>query len=267
MNVRHILADSYIRLKDETAALAQLVAMIQSHPDGVERGVSASYALLESEADRAFTHNIAQILIQRFPESPGAQFTLARLSAAMGDKTSTITALNDALMLKADHIGAILLRADTLVEMDESEHAFKQLRSALEKSPNDVTLSLGHARLLMRSGRHDAAMQAMASIYGLRSDDATVVLSLGLMALEAQRLTESKTYLNHVLAIGQRVSEAHYYLARIADIQREYDIAIDHYSRVDSGEWQLDRKRALSNCWLYWGISIRRIFGCNVCGN
>ena len=86
----------------------------------------------------------------------------------------------------------------------------------------------------------------MAKTYTLAPDNADVVLSLGLMALESRRLVESKAYLTSVLSLNQRTSDAHYYLGRIADSQRDYETAIDHYSRVHSGEQQLDSQTRIT---------------------
>ncbi len=238
--VRHILATSYMRLKNKEAAISQFVAIIEGHPNGVEQGMSISYALLKHEAYQQLTRSIAQMLAYRYPTSPAAQFNLAQITAAMGDKQSTIEALDSTLTLRPDHPRAILLRAQILIETGESDVAFMHLREALEKFPDDIRLNLGYARLLVQAGHHDTAVAAMARTYNLQPSNAAVVLNLGLIALEARRLVESKYYLTRVLSLRQRDSEANYYLGRIADSQREYNTAIEHYSKVSSNDLRMD---------------------------
>lgn len=240
IGVRHILASSYMRLKNKAAAVEQFVAIIESHPGGIDQGASVSYALLRHEANQPLTHAIAQTLANRFTDSAVAYFTLARLSAAMGDKTTTIDALNNTLILQPDHPEAILLQAQTQVEMGEGEQAFTHLRQALQRLPDDIALNSGYARLLVQSGHHNQAIEAMEKTFKLQPNNATVVLNLGLMALQARRLNEAKAYLNRVVSLKQRVSEANYYLGRIADSQREYQVAIKHYAKVADNNLQLD---------------------------
>ena len=246
IEVRHILASSYMRLKNKDAAVRQFVVIIEDHPDGVEQGMSVSYNLLKQETFQQFTRSIAQTLALRYPDSPAAHFNLAKLSAAMGDKMSTIVALDSTLLLRPGYPEAILLRAQIQIESGESEVAFTRLRAALEKFPDSVRLNFGYARLLVQAGQHDIAVEAMARAYELAPNNASLVLNLGLMALEARRLIESKVYLTRVLTLKQHDSEAHYYLGRIADSQREYEKAIDHYSRVSSSELRLDSQTRIT---------------------
>jgi len=244
--VRHILATSYMRLKNKDAAIGQFVEIIEGHPDGVEQGMSVSYALLKHEAYQQLTRSIAQALAYRYPDSPAAQFNLAQLSAVMGDKLSAIEALDSTLALRPDYPEAILLRAQILIETGESEIAFARLREALEKFPDDIRLNLGYARLLVQAGHHDAAVGAMATTYDLQPNNAALVLNLGLIALEARRLTEAKAYLTRVLSLKRRDSEAHYYLGRIADSQRDYNTAIEHYSKVSDNDLRLDSQTRIT---------------------
>jgi tetratricopeptide (TPR) repeat protein len=246
IEVRHILASSYMRLKNKDAAIRQFVVIIQEHPDGVEQGMSVSYNLLKHETYQQLGRSISQTLALRFPDSPAAHFNLAQLSAAMGDKMSTIVALDTTLLLRPDYPEAILLRAQIQIESGESEAAFTRLGVALEKFPDNVRLNMGYARLLVQAGHHDLAVEAMARAYELAPNNARLMLNLGLMALEARRLTESKLYLSRVLTLRPHDSEAHYYLGRIADSQREYETAIDHYSRVSSNELQLDSQTRIT---------------------
>ncbi|MEM7206908.1 MAG: tetratricopeptide repeat protein [Pseudomonadota bacterium] len=243
---RHVLVTSYLRLKRQDAAQEQLIEIVNTHPDGVEQGAAVAYALLRHETNEALTTGIAQELSNVFSQSPGMQFNLARLAHTTGDRQLALQAIDRTLMLQPDLAQAILLRAQLQIESGNPGIALTELRAKLEQAPTDLTLNLGYARLLVQSGAHEEAVQAMAHTYTISPGNPTVVLSLGLMALEAHRLPEAKGYLNRVLDLGHRESEAHYYLARIADSQSEYETAIDHYSKVVSNDLQLDAQTRIT---------------------
>ena len=156
--VRHILATSYMRLKDSDAAQQQFLIIIEGHPDGIEPGMAVSYALLRHEANQQLSLSIAKTLASSYEKSPGAQFNLARLSAAMGDKATTLQALDNTLALQPGHIEATLLRAQMLADAGESDAAFAGLREALRQFPDDIKLNLGYTRLLVHSGQDDLAV-------------------------------------------------------------------------------------------------------------
>lgn len=246
MEVRHILATSYMRLQDEDAAIAQFVQIIEQHPDGIEQGMSVTYALLKHEAYQHLTRSVAQGLVHRYPESPSAHYILAKLSTVVGDSPAAAAALDNTLRLRPHHAEAILLKAQLQIESGDDAVAFTGLRESLEKYPDDVKLHLGYARFSVQAGHYDIAIEAMARVYELAPDNATVMLNLGLMALQARRLTESKDYLTRVLSFDRHQSEANYYLGRIADSQSDYETAIAHYTKVTGEDLGLDSQTRIT---------------------
>ena len=68
------------------------------------------------------------------------------------------------------------------------------------------------------------------------NDDAQAMFTIGLLGLESKRNTAAATYFERLLELGEFESEAHYYLARIADSQQNYEEAIEHYEQVVSGD-------------------------------
>ena len=182
MEVRHILATSYLRLKDEPAAREQLVAIMNTHPDGVEHGAAVAYALLRHDANQQLTQRVATRLAEDFPASPAAHYNLSRLSSDLGMKEAALAALDRALELRPNYPEAVLLQARVRIESGDTVNAFAALREQLDRTPDSVTRQLGYARLLIQSGAHDEAIEAMGRAYELAPDSATVVLNLGLMA-------------------------------------------------------------------------------------
>ena len=108
------------------------------------------------------------------------------------------------------------------------------MQQALQDNPEDKRLRLQYARLLTTSDL--AAAREQFEILSAQSPrDGDLLLSLALINREIGDDLAAKAYLGQMLALEQRVDEAHYYLGRIAENEGDAQSALSHYRQVEEG--------------------------------
>jgi tetratricopeptide (TPR) repeat protein len=71
-------------------------------------------------------------------------------------------------------------------------------------------------------------------------DDPDLLYTLALLNLDMDELDKASGHFQRLLQTGNRASESHYYLGRIAEIRRQHDAAIGNYSKVGHSDYRLD---------------------------
>ena len=246
IDAKRYLLMAYLHLGHTSKAYQQSLAIIRTAGDRADLGMTIVHDLLRQASDRHITQSIALKLTQDYPDNAGAQFNLARISLQAGDRETAKLALDRTLNLQPQLIEAILLRIQILYNSGQLALAFDSMASAIADNPNNVTLYVGYSKMLTETGRQSEALQSISATYQLASNNPHVVVSLADMAIKLNQFTTAKAYLNKVLALGGRDMDAHYYLAQIAEYQRNNETAIRHYAKIQSGNKQLDAQTRIA---------------------
>ncbi len=179
---------------------------------------------------------LMQQLIQRFPDEVEAHLGLARAFVTDNSVAEALTATEGALALDASNTEALLLNAQILGGTGRADEALTSLESALRETPGNHNLRVGYARLLVETGRYDEVADELEILHSTSGDDADTLLTISLLALEARRIDKARTYLDDLLASGAHQDQANFYLARIADDQKQYEQAMASYDAVTQGD-------------------------------
>lgn len=238
--VHQILSQVYLRKADPASAAIQLSALIDNSDEEIESALQGIYSSLIREPDKATALSAMSQLRDRFPQEVAAHLGLSRLALAQGDRETALEAADEAVALDANDGEAMLVRAEVLMSLGRGVEGLEQLEAAVERNPDDVNLHLGLARLLVDAGRYDEAAVELDSIFEKAPDDAQAIFTIGLLGLESKRNVAAERYFKQLLTLGEYESEAHYYIARIADSQQEYKKAISHYEQVLAGDSFVD---------------------------
>jgi tetratricopeptide (TPR) repeat protein len=78
-------------------------------------------------------------------------------------------------------------------------------------------------------------------------DDAELRYTLGLLSLESHRLDDAEKYMMMLVELKQREGEAQYYLGRIFENRKQYDVAIDWYGQVHVGDYKFDAQLRIAD--------------------
>lgn len=204
---------------------------------------SANFAYLTAQAGRlepAARQGLAEALEAvhaRFPDD----VYIAHARAVLLEGRSPAAAL----ALLADHEvvelprEAALLRARLLARQGETAAAIEgldQLLGATTLGSEDVTrIRYARARLLIDSGRFDAARSDFEALLARSGEHAEFLLSLALLALEQEDVPAARHYLERLLQTGRRSDLAHYYLGELARVEGDVDGAVAAFGRVSPG--------------------------------
>jgi len=236
---RELLAQVLMRTdQTDSVALDEFVNLVESADDqgAVLRDI---FILLSREQDRNAALETLRGLQEQFPDEVEAHMGVARMLFQMNRRDEAMGALEQALVVDARNGEALLFKAQVLSDAGKPAEGLEDIKLALEEQPDDVRLRMGYARLLTSIGRYQDASQELEYLYESESDDADVLLSIGLLALDSKRTDAAERYLTALLSTGEHRDQAHFYLARIDDQKQLYSDAIKHYDNVSQGDLYL----------------------------
>ncbi len=206
--------------------------------ESVSNGLRDVHSVLLREPDNARAMIAMQALQKQYPDEVEANLGVARLALIINQRDQALAAVSAALALDAKNSDALLLKAQILSLLGKPTEGFADIKNALAADENNLPLRLGYAQLLVDAGRYDEASVQLEVLFRQASDsgDANTLLTIGLLALDSKRIDAAARYLNQLLEVGEHTEQAHYYLARIADQQQEFQQAIEHYEQVPPGD-------------------------------
>lgn len=128
---------------------------------------------------------------------------------------------------------ALTLEARILIERD-ADAPLKRIEAALEDQPGNSKLRLQYAQLLTRSSMV-AARQQFEILSSDAPNNGDLLFSLALINREMGNNAEAKANLQQMLEKNLRASEAHYYMGRILEDEKDLEGAITQYMAVEGG--------------------------------
>lgn len=192
----------------------------------------SGYGSLSSEDRLALSAGI-EALAEEFPRDPGLLLSQAMLYEEQDKDTLALDKLDKVFKQCPFQRQALLLEARILMDQGAPK-PLQHIEEALLAKPQDDQLRLQYARLLTRSSMV-AARQQFEILSANAPNNADLLLSLALINRENGDALEAKANLMKMLALGQRVDEAHYYLGRILEEEDDLENAISEYMAVKEG--------------------------------
>jgi len=216
------------------------------------RGIRINAPSLLVDFDRLSATQIASLsagieaLAAEYPLDNDLAIALALVRKQNGDVTGSLAALDSLLDRESDEERGLVLWTQIKAERDDS-NAFKRLIRALEQQPEAESLRLQYARILASQSKFAAAREQFELLLQQSPRNGDYLFSLALIEIEAQEPTAAIRNLQDLIALGQRLDEAHYYLGRIAEEQLQIDEAIRAYQQVGPSREFVDAKRRLGH--------------------
>ncbi len=130
---------------------------------------------------------------------------------------------------------SLLLKIRLHHQLGETDRAMKELNDELEREPTNKQIRLLYAQLLIDNKMLEEAQQQFEYLVRQSPRDGQLRLTLALIAMENGLLDEAAMHLQVLLRNPLTVSEAHFYLAQIAEQTMDSEGAITHYREVMSG--------------------------------
>ncbi len=191
------------------------------------------FGQLSAEQRAELVQGINKLSIE-FPQNTRLLLTQALIHAEFQQYDLALEDLDNLFKLEPEQPQAVLLEAKILLEQ-QAESPYARLQRVLEEHPDAKQLRLQYARLLTVADM--AAAREQFEILSEQSpQDGDLLFSLALINSEIGDPVAARAYLRRVIAQGQRVDEAYYYLGRLAEDDHDPEEAIANYMQVGGGQ-------------------------------
>ncbi len=214
-------------------ALDQAETLLDGESSTIFQNIAARAASATDTQREQLLFRYDQLLTSH-PTDDGLLLGKALLEQQKGHFDTALSIANELLELHPGHITGTVLKAKLLEDMDKPSEALALLSQELQNAPEDSRLRLQYARLLANYDLNEAYEQFQI-LHEQQPHDPDIVFSLALINHEQGRFDEAKQYFEQLIQMGARTSSAHFYLARIAERQKDYATALEQYLQVQPG--------------------------------
>jgi tetratricopeptide (TPR) repeat protein len=246
VEARQVIAAIYIRQDKIPEAFTYIDDLIQTSDLEDAQLFPPLLGILGREKNANTVLAVSLLIAQKNPDRAYAQYLHGMLSAQNGRAEAALEYLDRSLVI--DEIeGVHATRAKILLSLGRSDEAVVSLNKAVENNPDDQALRLTYARLLVDIKDYEKAWVQFEKLHQDSPDDAELLYTLGLLSLESQRLDDAEKYMMMLVELKQREGEAQYYLGRIFENRKQYDVAIDWYGQVHVGDYKFDAQLRIAD--------------------
>ncbi|MDT8398020.1 MAG: tetratricopeptide repeat protein [Pseudomonadales bacterium] len=241
------LALQLIALNRYREALSHFTRLLELERDVDFRLISGRTAL-DNDATLILDGLISdfEALVQRFPDNESAQLSLAHLYQQNKQYQLAYERVRDLAKKMNDAPEVVILEVQLLEMLGEEAHAVRRLQQSLRNNPQHKQLRFLYARKLVEEKKYQAAQTQFALIVEQNPDDYDMLYSLALISMEIQLYSDARVYLQTLVDNGQRLDDAHFYLAFLSEQDNQAEQAIEHYLQIKSGSNFLQAQRNLT---------------------
>ncbi|NQX89701.1 MAG: tetratricopeptide repeat protein [Halioglobus sp.] len=232
IEANHTLAEMLIRRGRNAEAVPLLEAVQRAGANANFPALVSGYSRM-TPGQRAALEQSLDGLSAEFPYNTGLLLALALIDAENQNYTDALKQLDTLFAREPEQPQALLLEARILIET-RARDPYARLEAVLEDNPDAKMLRLQYAGLLTATDMQAARAQ-FEILLQQAPEDPDLLFSLALINREIGNSEAASDYLLRSIELGQRRSEAYYYLGRIAEERGHTAQAIAYYSKVAHG--------------------------------
>lgn len=215
-------------------ALTQATQLLEdSESSAIFQNIAARAASATDTQREQLKFRYEQLLAQH-PEHDGLLLGVALIEQQNGHLEKALLLTQQLLAKDPEHVTGLILQSKLLEESGQPEKALERLAHQLTLQPEEIRLRLQYARLLANYDLDEAYSQ-FEILRHQNPQDADILFSLALISHERGNYAEAKNLFEQLIVEGARTSSAHYYLARIAEMENDFSSALEHYLQVKPG--------------------------------
>ena len=247
LEISQILGVMELRNGNIDGAVPHFEKIMLAADDSPAKGYSIIGAVLAREPDSESSLQLLQKLVNKHFENPYGHLTMASLAFQAKDFQRTIDESEIALGFKPDLIEARAMRAQALMNLDETDKALAEMKIIVEEEPGNREMRTAYSRMLIGAERYDEAISEFELLLLENPNDGELIYRLGLLYLQKEQYAKAKVKFQRLVDRKQRVDEAHYYIGRAEEEQKNYVAAIDEYEKVPEGQYYIDAKARIAS--------------------
>ncbi|MGI9227819.1 MAG: tetratricopeptide repeat protein [Gammaproteobacteria bacterium] len=240
LEISQILGVLELRSGNVDAAVPHFEKIMLAAEDSPAKGFSIIGAVLVRETESDAAIQLLEKLVNKHFENPYGHLTLASLAFQAQDFQRTIDESELALGFKPDLVEARAMRAQALMNLEETDQALQEMKFIVEESPGNREMRMAYARMLLTAERYDEAATEFDLLLAENPNDVDLIYTLGLLRLQQENYAEAEVQFKRLVERNQRKDEGHYYLGRVAEEQGNHQQAIAEFQKVEQGQYYID---------------------------
>ncbi|MCY4642750.1 MAG: tetratricopeptide repeat protein [Gammaproteobacteria bacterium] len=250
LKISQILGVLELRSGNVDRAAVHFEKIMLAAEDSPAKGYSIIGAVLTREPDTEQAILLLEKLVNKYFENPYGHLTLASLAFQAGDYPRAAHESELALKFKPDLVEAHVMRAQALMELEETDQALQEMKRIVEEVPENREIRMSYARMLLAAQRYEEAESEFEVLHAENPNDSDLIHTLGLLQFQLQRYEAAKASFSRLVDRNQRKDEAHYYLGRVAEDQADFQTAISEYEKVEKRQYYLDAKARIASIYV-----------------
>ena len=213
-----------------------LEVLLASSPEQTAQVFLQLNNLLAHHTDKVAVAKLVEELAAAHPSVPEGQLAVAQAYWNAADYDAALAATRNALKLRPDWELAALFQIQALQRRSNAE-AIAFGRAFLASHPDAKDVRLNVARMLVAESRNDEARKEIDALLQGHRDNADVVLTVGLLAVQMSDWALADTYLKRALELNANGADTvRFYLGQVNEERKNVDEALRWYQSVTSGE-------------------------------
>ena len=237
------IATAILLLRDgnQPEAMQHFLAAINISRTTGKDGFLVIAVALSKEKKLAESLSIMQTLTDDYADDPKAWYANAILLAAYKKFDEALLALDEVLNLDGDWIKAKILRVKTLIDKGASDEAIEYLRKVVPQHEDDTDLHLIYAKLLVTKD-HELAYREFERLHRKDRGNTEFISALAVLAVQLDRLDDARGWWKKYgdAGNGDEKSEAQFQLGQLAELEKNFKQAAEHYRQVTRGDYRND---------------------------
>ena len=207
---------------------AQL-AFERGHPVNVATNLG-TYDALDEGSQVAITETIRAIA-EQWPEDDQAAIAACLLARIEGDLKGAESFILPVLERSPEDVRAVMLWTQLMLDQD-ADDPFELLATTVLRYPDNQELRLQYARLLGSEGNYAGAQAQFVLLLERDPENTELLSTAALLDFELEYFDEALSKFQQLIALGERLDEAHYYVGRIEMANDRYPEAIAAFASV-----------------------------------
>ena len=242
LELSQIIGVLELRNGNVAGAVPHFEKIMLAAEDSPAKGYSIIGAVLAREPDAKSALELLEMLVNKHFENPYGHLTLASLAFQAQDFQRTIDESELALGFKPDLIEARAMRAQALMNLEETEEALQEMKSVVTENPDNREMRMAYARMLITAEEYKDAAKEFELLLAENPNDSELIYRLGLLQLQQENFADAKINFKRLVDRNHRKDEGHYYLGRVEEEQNNLQAAISEFDKVEQGQYFLDAK-------------------------
>ena len=215
------------------------LAFEQGHPVNVATNLG-TYDALDEGSQLAIAEAIRAIAAQ-WPEDDQAAIAASLLARLEGNFKRAENLILPVLERSAEDIRAVMLWTQLMLDQGVDD-PFDLLATTVLRYPDNQELRLQYARLLGSEGNYLGARAQFVFLLERDAENAELLSTAALLDFELEYFDEALSKFEQLIALGERLDEAHYYVGRIEMANDRYPEAIAAFAAVSPSREFRDAK-------------------------